>query len=147
MPSLALACGGLFCNANTPVNQAAERILFSPTENGLDMHVRISYQGPPTAFGWLLPVPQDVDYGLSSEMLFTQFDNNFGPRFNLRTEFDPNCENQLSFGRAGSTPTAEEADLQGDADPGSLVLAREAVGPYDSGSSSTNCRGLACLVE
>ena len=86
MPSLALACGGLFCNANTPVNQAAERILFSPTENGLDMHVRISYQGPPTAFGWLLPVPQDVDYGLSSEMLFTQFDNNFGPRFNLRTE-------------------------------------------------------------
>ena len=66
------ACGGLFCNANTP-ESGAERILFSPTENGL-RHVRISYQA--THASDVLPVPQDVDYGLSSEMLFTQFDNN-----------------------------------------------------------------------
>jgi len=131
LPSLGLACGGLFCNANTPVNQAAERILFAPTDTGLDMHVRITYQGPPTAFGWLLPVPQDVDYGLSSEMLFTQFDSLFAPRFNLRTEFDPNCDMQLSFGRSGSAPTLEASAEQDSADGGVSVLAREAVGPYD----------------
>ena len=46
-PAAVLACGGLFCNARTPVNQAAERILFSKIDDGLEMHVRITYQGHP----------------------------------------------------------------------------------------------------
>ena len=59
-PLPALACGGLFCNAVTPVNQAAERILFAVDGEQVHMHVRITYQGPPTDFGWLLPAPRGV---------------------------------------------------------------------------------------
>ena len=61
-PELAFACGGLFCNAQTPVNQAAERILFAQTDDG-SMHVRITYEGHTNWFS--TAVPQDVDYSLS----------------------------------------------------------------------------------
>ena len=132
-PAAAFACGGLFCNAQTPVNQAAERILFSKTDDGLEMHVQITYQGPPTEFGWLLPVPRDVEYGLSTDQLFTQLDNQFGPRFNLRTEIDDDC----MFGpNQGSEPevfasAGDDAGARDDADESVAVLSREAVGPYD----------------
>ena len=32
-PKLAHACGGFFCSANAPVNQAAERIIFSKNDD------------------------------------------------------------------------------------------------------------------
>ncbi|MBV70446.1 MAG: hypothetical protein CMH52_03770 [Myxococcales bacterium] len=132
-PAAALACGGLFCNARTPVNQAAERILFSKIDDGLEMHVRITYQGPPTEFGWLLPVPRDVEYGLSTDQLFTQLDNQFGPRFNLRTEVDDDC---IFDSRNGAEPELFEAGgadtgVQDDGADSVAVLSREAVGPYD----------------
>ena len=78
-----------------PVNQAAERILFAVEGDKMAMHVQITYQGPPADFGWLLPVPEDVDYGLSSELLFDLLDQNFGPQFRLNREWGENCP-QLS---------------------------------------------------
>ncbi len=48
LPTAALACGGLFCNNNQPVNQAAERILFGLQDDTLHMHVRINYRAHPT---------------------------------------------------------------------------------------------------
>ena len=90
-PSIAWACGGLFCNNAQPVNQAAERILFAVDGEQIHMHVRITYSGPPSDFGWLLPVPDDVETDVSSEQLFTVLDQNFGPQFRLRREFDEGC--------------------------------------------------------
>jgi MYXO-CTERM domain-containing protein len=132
-PQLAFACGGLFCNNTTPVNQSAERILFAPTEEGMDMHVRITYAGPPSDFGWLLPVPRDVDYGLSSEALFTQLDQNFAPTFVLRTEIDPGCQVDRAFASpaAGGAEGADSGVQTEENEPGVQVLSREAVGPYD----------------
>lgn len=132
-PGAALACGGVFCNATQPVNQAAERILFAKDGGTVHMHVQIRYQGPPTEFAWLLPAPPDVKTKLSSEQLFTQLDGQFGPLFNIVQEFDENClQNQARgggglAGNAFDAPTAE-AD---DADGGVAVLSREAIGPYD----------------
>ena len=57
------ACGGFFCNANNPVTQSAERILFArDTEAGeIAMHIQIQYEGPPTEFGWILPTAPGVE--------------------------------------------------------------------------------------
>ncbi|MBV72459.1 MAG: hypothetical protein CMH52_14130 [Myxococcales bacterium] len=127
--NVALACGGMFCDATTPVNQAAERILFAETDDGLAMHVRITYAGPPTEFGWLLPVPRDVQYELGSEALFNQLDSQYAPIFNLVTEFIGDCDfptaaNDSGFAEGG-------AGGAGGGGGGIQVLAREPVGPYD----------------
>ncbi|MGK0362473.1 MAG: hypothetical protein ACI9U2_004794, partial [Bradymonadia bacterium] len=131
-PGAALACGGVFCNATQPVNQAAERILFAQQGTKMHMHVRLSYQGPPTEFGWLLPTPPDVETALSSELLFAQLDAQFGPLFNLVREFDDNC---IQAQNRGGAPSAAGGDFDNDgvaeSDPGVAVLSREAIGPYD----------------
>jgi uncharacterized protein (TIGR03382 family) len=124
-PSAALACGGLFCNTTTPVNQAAERILFAVDDGHVDMHVRITYQGPPTDFGWLLPVPRGVETELSSEHLFTVLDQRFAPVFQLNRDFGENCA-VPEF--AAGAPGAVDDD---GGNRGVEVLSREAVGPYD----------------
>ena len=128
-PSAALACGGLFCNANQPVNQSAERILFARDAEDpatLHMHVQIAYQGPPTDFGWLLPVPPDVQTEIGSEQLFTWLDQSYGPQFQLQNVFEEGCE----FDLAAGGPTAEDG-AGGGRNGGVQVLSREAVGPYD----------------
>ena len=76
-PSLAAACGGFFCDAAQPVNQAAERILFARHPDDatrMQMHVQINYKGPPTEFGWLLPVPPDVETMVGLDDIFTRLD-------------------------------------------------------------------------
>lgn len=131
-PGAALACGGVFCNATQPVNQAAERILFAQQGTKMHMHVRLSYQGPPTEFGWLLPTPPDVETALSSELLFAQLDAQFGPLFNLVQEFDDNCIQAQNRGGAPSAAGGfDDSDGVQESDPGVAVLSREAIGPYD----------------
>ncbi len=130
-PAAALACGGLFCNNSQPVNQAAERILFARDGDRTVMHVRLTWDGPPTEFGWLLPVPDDVEVGLSSEQLFTVLDRLYAPIFTLTTEFEEGC----GFGRgagadAGAFPGAVDDENGGDG--GVQVLSRQAIGPFDT---------------
>ncbi len=132
-PSAALACGGLFCDNSQPVNQAAERILFGHDGERLHMHVRITYQGPPTEFGWLLPTSPDVEVSLSSEQLFTVLDNQFAPRFTLRTELDSSCDrDEVAFAAADAGFTSVDAGAApGEPGGGVQVLSREPVGPFD----------------
>ena len=127
-PGLAAACGGLFCDNAQPVNQAAERILFGHDGLKMQMHVRISYQGPPTEFGWLLPVPPDVETGLSSEAMFARLDQSFAPIFQLNFESE-NCGNDAGGGGAGGLGGG--AGGEGGGGGGVQVLSREPVGPYD----------------
>lgn len=60
-PSLAHACGGLFCSGTltTPVEQTGERILFEVDRDAgtVTTTVDIQYGGDPAAFSWLLPIP------------------------------------------------------------------------------------------
>ena len=131
-PTAALACGGLFCNATQPVNQSAERILFAPQGTKMHMHVRISYAGPPTEFGWLVPVPPDVETELSSEQLFQALDQQTGPLFTLQQQLDERCADA----RFGPPQAGNVADNDGGGGgpapaPEVQVISREAIGPYD----------------
>ena len=60
-PSVALACGGLFCSGAqpVPVEQTGERILFEVDPEGgtVTTTVDIQYGGAPDAFSWILPIP------------------------------------------------------------------------------------------
>lgn len=132
-PAAASACGGLFCDANQPVTQAAERILFAPGEapGTLQMHVQLTYAGPPEAFGWLLPTPPDVEFGLSNDALFQRLDALYAPQFRLTIESDcdavgGNFADAGAFGGEGGAGGGG-----GNEGPDVQVLSRQAVGPFD----------------
>ena len=72
----ARACGGFFCSQSQPVNQAAERIVFSQNGDGtVTAVIQILYEGPSENFSWLLPistVPADDDIAVASDLAFTR---------------------------------------------------------------------------
>ena len=57
----ARACGGFFC-INTPVDQNAERIIFTQNGDGtVSAYVQIEYTGSAPDFSWILPLPDAID--------------------------------------------------------------------------------------
>ena len=51
----ALACGGFFCQ-NSPVDQNAERIIFTQNKDGtVSAYIQIQYTGSAPGFSWILP--------------------------------------------------------------------------------------------
>ena len=131
LPGTAQACGGLVCDNAQPVVQAAERIAFVRDGATLHMVVRLTYQGPPIDFGWLLPVPPDVQTRVGSVALFNDLDAQLTPRFALQTELDPNCAQVQFNGDAAVAADAQFADGGAGGGPDVQVLSREQVGPYD----------------
>ena len=92
-PSRALACGGMFCDAAAPVDQAAERIFFffepDTDDDGLGLlttEVQISYVGESDGFAWVVPVPAEPELSLSNDAMFTAIANATTPFFSLLTE-------------------------------------------------------------
>jgi len=56
----ALACGGFFCT-NSPVDQNAERIIFTQNRDGtISAYVQIQYTGSAEGFSWILPLPEAI---------------------------------------------------------------------------------------
>ncbi len=54
------ACGGLFCQ-NSPVDQNAERIIFTQNDDGtITTLVEIQYTGSAPDFSWILPIPVPI---------------------------------------------------------------------------------------
>lgn len=54
------ACGGFFCQ-NSPVDQVAERILFTVNPNNtVTSLIEISYVGSAEDFSWILPIPEAI---------------------------------------------------------------------------------------
>ena len=57
----ALACGGFFCT-NSPVDQNAERIIFTQNRDGtISAYIQIQYTGSAEDFSWILPLPAAID--------------------------------------------------------------------------------------
>ena len=57
----ARACGGFFCTT-TPVDQNAERIIFTQNGDGtVSAYVQIEYTGSAPDFSWILPLPEAID--------------------------------------------------------------------------------------
>lgn len=136
-PTDAEACGGFFCDNQQPINQAAERIIFSDNPDGtVTAVVQILYQGPSESFAWVLPVPSVPEVSVSSNLAFQRLQQQTNPQYTLNTIVEGECapENERNF---ANSPNAGgfDAGLEGAADAGSqppvAVLDQGTVGPYD----------------
>ncbi len=133
----AQACGGLFCSAAAPVNQAAERIIFSKNADGtVTAVVQIQYEGPSEEFAWVLPVPGVPDIQVSSDLAFTRLQLSSNPQYNLTSRIEGEC---LDDGTRFSNPMGSldvdsgfgSGGAGGGGGGGINVLAQGNVGPYD----------------
>jgi MYXO-CTERM domain-containing protein len=126
----AQACGGLFCSAAAPVNQAAERIIFSKNDDGsVTAVVQIQYEGPSEEFAWVLPVPGIPEVNVSSDLAFMRIQQASNPQYTFTTEVEGRCKESRGDNSAwGGWPTAGPRRTGG---AGIDVLAEGNVGPYD----------------
>jgi hypothetical protein len=132
----ARACGGLFCSASAPVNQAAERIIFSKNaDQTVTAVVQIQYEGPSEEFAWVLPVPGIPDVNVSSDLAFTRLQQASNPRYSFTTVVEGRCKSRRGSDSAasfGSGGTGGSAGTGVPANDGGIdVLASGTVGPYD----------------
>ena len=136
-PSRALACGGMFCDAAAPVDQAAERIFFffepDTDDDGLGLlttEVQISYVGESDGFAWVVPVPAEPDIFLSNDAMFTAIANATTPVYSLITE----SSGSVQLGCASENNMSGKADFDSaeEGGDGVSVVSSEAVGPYDT---------------
>jgi hypothetical protein len=130
------ACGGLFCNAALPVNQAAERIIFSENGDGtVTAVIEIQYQGPSESFAWILPVPAgELEIGVASKISLDRLDTQSNPTYQLNRVFPEDC----NFPQAGGAPTDSASGDDSASDDGAenegpsvVVLEEGTTGPYN----------------
>ena len=128
----ASACGGFFCNAAQPVNQAAERIIFTHDASGtVTAVIQIQYAGPANRFGWVLPVAGSPVVNVSSNLAFQRLQAATNPRYLLTTRVEGSCRDDgLRFG-AGSRADAGASSSDAGRPPSVTVVDSGAVGPYD----------------
>ena len=133
-PQAAEACGGFFCAAAQPVNQAAERIVFAVNGDGtVTAIVQIVYQGPSDRFSWVLPVPGVPTVGVSSNVVFDNLQTATNPRYIMRTQIEGTCASTGGFdaGLGGVQDASFGASDSGGGGGGVTVLASGSVGPYN----------------
>jgi hypothetical protein len=135
----AQACGGLFCSAATPVNQAAERIIFAYDKPNKQVTavVEILYQGPSEKFAWVLPVPGIPKVAVSTSAVLDRLQAATNPTYSIQRSWGDQCGGANpsrgtggSGGSSASGPGGAGAPNTGGMSPVS-VLAAGSVGPYD----------------
>jgi len=125
------ACGGLFCEPSRPVLQAGEAIAFGVQGTNIQMHVQILYEGPASAFSWVLPVPKTPDnVSVGSDILFTSLFSETLPQFvlNIAQNESTTCTED-DFGPLACPMMMADAESAGGG--GAVVLETGSVGPYD----------------
>ncbi len=132
----AQACGGLFCNAAQPVNQAAERIIFASNDDGtVTAVIEIQYEGPSEEFAWVLPVPPgETEVGVGSTISLDRIEAQSNPSYFLQVVFDEACGAVTPAPNSPVTPGATPPMASGDVlvdESGVVVVASGSAGPYD----------------
>jgi len=118
--SAVAACGGLFCQ-NLPVDQQAERIIFTVNGDGtITAYVQINYTGSAPDFSWVVPVPSVPEVDVAEIATFDELSRLTSPIF--IPPLLPEC---------AAIPVPAMAVAEGDAAGGSVeVLASGTAGPY-----------------
>lgn len=118
----ASACGCFVPpNFSVPAVQAGEEILFVVDKGRIEMHIKITYQGPASEFGWLLPlpaVPTASDgmpgFEVGSDELFYELEQRTQPNYKLNVSqahcFKPNVSSGCSSSLGGSAAVSLPSD-------------------------------------
>jgi hypothetical protein len=111
----ARACGGFFCT-NVPVDQSAERIIFTVNEAAgtIDAYVQINYTGSPDQFAWVVPVPNPPKVDVADIATIDELDGLTRPNY-IAPPLPDDC------------PVPVPAAAGGDV----TVFGQGSVGPYD----------------
>ena len=115
--------------------QGGERIVFAMEDGNVKAHIQIQYSGDAEEFAWLVPLPAIPEVGVGTDELFTQIIRTTQPRYRLTRQFEGNCPfdpNRGGFG-GGIPDSANDggAESPAPAEPGSPLIVRDLVGPYD----------------
>ena len=120
----ASACGGFFCQ-NSPVDQNAERIIFTQNKDGtISAYIQIQYTGAAEDFSWILPIPhpigpEDIEVPDDAMAAFTELEVATDPVFIPPAM--PQCA--IDQMRVMAVPAMAESD-------GVQTFASGEVGPY-----------------
>jgi hypothetical protein len=128
------ACGGFFCNNTLPVNQAAERIIFSTAEDGtVTATIQIQYSGEADSFAWVLPVAGNPEVQVSSNLAFQRLQAATNPQYTLTTRIEGECIGSRSgpFPSANGGFSQDASATRGDGGSPVVVVNSGTVGPYD----------------
>lgn len=136
-----LACGGLFCQ-NIPVDQAAERIIFTVDPGQVSAYVQINYTGAAPDFAWVVPVPSVPDVDVVEMDSFQELQAATDPVFMLPPV--PDClfnrNRGVAFGpAAGVMESAAEEEV--------TVFASGEVGPYAYDVVGTETGNANALID
>ena len=124
-PRPASACGGLFCQ-NSPVDQNAERIIFTQNHDGtVSAIIQIQYTGWAPDFSWILPLPSpitadDIEVPETAMTAFTELEIQTSP------VFIPPALPECALVAMDDMPMAAVAEME----EGVEVFASGEVGPY-----------------
>ncbi len=113
------ACGGLFCQS-TPVDQQAERIIFTVNDDGtISAYVQINYTGSAPDFSWVVPVPSVPQVDVAEIASFDELSNLTTPIF--MPPLAPACM-AVPMSASGVDAAVQEGSVE--------VLASGTAGPY-----------------
>lgn len=136
-----LACGGLFCQ-NIPVDQAAERIIFTVDPGEVSAYVQINYTGAAPDFAWVVPVPAVPEVDVAEMTTFTELQSATDPVFMLPPV--PDCVFDRDGGFFLNAPMAlESASDSADV----TVFASGEAGPYAYDVVGTETGNANALID
>jgi hypothetical protein len=149
-PSLAIACGGLFCSGGGGtsttggvVNQTAERIVFVHNDDGtVTAVIQILYEGDADKFAWIIPIAGSPEVEVSSTSVLDALQTQTNPQYqaSIQRICPPpsfsggpspgfNCGCGCAASPPAGNPGASAPELQGA--PIVTVVAAGSIGPYD----------------
>ena len=132
----AWACGGLFCQ-NVPVDQAAERIIFTVDPGVVTAYVQINYTGSAPDFAWVVPVPSVPEVDVAEMDSFNELQAATDPVFMLPPP--PNCMSSDVMPMAAVAEGAAGGDV--------TVYSSGEAGPYAYDVVGTETGNTRALID
>ncbi|MBK8255881.1 MAG: DUF2330 domain-containing protein [Polyangiaceae bacterium] len=120
------ACGGCFSAQTENTQVSGHRMILSISQQETTLWDQIVYTGEPESFAWVLPIADQVDLGLSSDVLFQALDVTTG----VVIRSPPLCPNTC-LSNGGYSLNADVAGGEGVVESVE-VLKQETVGPYET---------------
>ena len=131
-PAVAQACGGFFCQ-NVPVDQTGENIVFVADGTTVQAFVQVQYQGEATEFAWIIPTPSLPEVGVSSDVIFGYFAQNYRREAYQNTTYHGSCGSYCWDDQfAGSDASVQDTGSTDAGTGGGVeVIEQGQTGPYD----------------
>lgn len=133
-----MACGGLFCQ-NVPVDQAAERIIFTVDPDVVTAYVQINYTGSAPDFAWVVPVPSVPEVDVAEIDSFNELQAATDPVFMLPPVPDCMFDQDLPMLAAVEESAAEAEEV--------TVFSSGEAGPYAFDVVGTETGNANALID